>query len=275
MLEAGDVCVQDKLNHASLIDAARLSGCRLRRYPHNDAAAALRQLQAAHDGVALLATDGVFSMDGDIAPLPALADAARAQSALLYVDDAHGVGVLGQEGRGSVVANGLDVHDVPLQLVTLGKALGGYGAVVVGATDLIEHLVQSARAYRYSTALAPAQAAAALAAVKLARQDHWRREALQVLIARLRTGAARHGIDLMPSDTPIQPLVCTSPAHALALSAALERAGFWVTAIRPPTVPEGSSRLRITLCALHTPQDVDALVEEIARAQAALSVQST
>ena len=149
LLGDGDVCVQDKLNHASLIDGARLAGCSLRRYPHADAEAALRQLRAAPGGAALLATDGVFSMDGDVAPLKLLALIARAQRALLYVDDAHGVGVIGPQGRGSVADAGLDPDAAPLQLVTLGKALGGHGAVLVGDADLVRHLAETARPYIY------------------------------------------------------------------------------------------------------------------------------
>jgi len=265
-----DVCVQDRLNHASLIDAARLAGCRLRRYPHADAEGAIRQLRSVPDGMAMLATDGVFSMDGDIAPLRELSLAARVQKALMYVDDAHGVGVLGPDGRGSVAAARLGVEQVPLQLATLGKALGGYGAAVVGDADLISHLAETARPYIYTTALPPAQAAATLAAVKLARTEHWRRERLRELATRLRERAQGHGLKLLPSETPIQPLVCGDERVALAMAHALEAQGFWVAAIRPPTVPEGSARLRITLSALHTPADVDALVEALAWARDAV-----
>ncbi|MEO6138945.1 MAG: 8-amino-7-oxononanoate synthase [Luteimonas sp.] len=261
-----DVCVQDKLNHASLIDASRLAGCKLRRYPHADAEGALRQLRAVPDVMAMLATDGVFSMDGDIAPLRPLALAARVQQATLYVDDAHGVGVLGPDGRGSVAAAGLGVAEVPLQLATLGKALGGYGAVVIGDAALIDHLAQTARPYLYTTALPPALAAASLAAVKLARKEHWRREKLHALIARFRAGAVQRGLSLLPSDTPIQPLLCGDVHRALALASALETRGYWVAAIRPPTVPEGSARLRITLSAGHTEADVDGLLDALMQA---------
>ncbi|WP_374012628.1 8-amino-7-oxononanoate synthase [Pseudoxanthomonas koreensis] len=267
LTEEEDVCVQDRLNHASLIDATRLAGCRLRRYPHVDAEGALRQLRSATGGAAMLATDGVFSMDGDIAPLRALAQVARSEQALLYVDDAHGIGVVGAQGRGSVAEAGLGVEDVPLQLVTLGKALGGYGALVAGDAELVEHLAGNARPYIYTTALPPAQAAAALAAVKLARRDDWRRERLYELVALFRTSAGRLGLELMPSNTPIQPVLCGSEAVASAMSAALEQAGFLVGAIRPPTVPEGQSRLRVTFSTLHTPQQVQALVVAIADAR--------
>ena len=272
LLGRDDVCVQDKLNHASLIDAARLAGCELRRYPHVDAEAALRQLRAHPDGAALLATDGVFSMDGDVAPLKLLALVAKVQRALLYVDDAHGIGVLGPEGRGSVAEARLGVDAVPLQLVTLGKALGSYGAVVAGDAELIRHLAETARPYIYTTALPPAQAAASLAAVKLARREHWRREKLQAAIARFRDGARRHGFELLPSETPIQPLLCGSDADTLAMAAALEDEGCWVAPIRPPTVPEGQARLRITLSALHGDAEVDALLQALAWARDAVAV---
>jgi 8-amino-7-oxononanoate synthase len=262
-----DVCVQDRLNHASLIDAARLAGCRLRRYPHADAEGAIRQLRSMPEGVAMLATDGVFSMDGDIAPLRELALVARVQKALLYVDDAHGIGVVGPDGRGSVAASKLGVADVPLQLATLGKALGGYGAVVAGDADLIGHLTETARTYIYTTALPPAQAAATLAAVKLARSEHWRRGKLDELIGRFRERAQRAGLELLDSQTPIQPVLCGDDATALALAAALEQSGYWVAAIRPPTVPEGRARLRVTLSALHGVADVDGLVEALAKAR--------
>ena len=267
LLEDEDVCVQDRLNHASLIDATRLAGCRLRRYPHLDPEGAMRQVRNAPGGAAMLATDGVFSMDGDVAPLRALSLVARAQDALLYVDDAHGVGVLGPQGRGTVAAAGLGVAEVPLQLATLGQALGGYGAVVAGDADLIEHLAGAARPYLYTTALPPALAAATLAAVRLARRDDWRRARLQELVGQFRLGAGRLGLELMASSTPIQPVLCGTEATATAMSTALEQAGFLVTAIRPPTVPEGRSRLRVTLSALHTPQQVNALLGAIADAR--------
>ena len=272
LLEDDDLCVQDRLNHASLIDAARLAGCRLRRYPHADANGALRQLRANPGGAAMLVTDGVFSMDGDIAPLRDLAFAAHQQDALLYVDDAHGVGVLGPEGRGSVAAARLRAEDRPLQLVTLGKALGGYGAAVLGDADVIAHLAETARPYIYTTALPPAQAAAALAAVKLARREGWRRDKLHAQIAQFRRRAAQRSLDLLPSDTPIQPLICGSDAQAMAMARALETQGYWVAAIRPPSVPEGRARLRITLSALHTPDEIDALVDALAIAAQAVGL---
>lgn len=266
LLGNGDVCVQDRLNHASLLDAARLAGCHLRRYPHGDAEGALRQLKAEPDGAALIATDGVFSMDGDIAPLRQLSLAARLQHAWLYVDDAHGVGVVGPEGRGCVAEAKLGVKDVPLQLVTLGKALGGYGAVLAGASDAIEHLQQVARPYTYTTAMAPAQAAAAVESIKLARREHWRREKLTELISHFRHAAQQHDLPLGESDTPIQPILCGSEQRAVALAEALEWSGFLVGAIRPPSVPEGASRLRVCLSASHSVEQVQSLVDTLAAA---------
>ncbi|MBX9401144.1 8-amino-7-oxononanoate synthase [Lysobacter sp. BMK333-48F3] len=273
LLGEDDVCVQDKLNHASLIDAARLSGCRLRRYPHADPEGAIRQLRNVPDGLAMLATDGVFSMDGDVAPLRDLALVARAQKALLYVDDAHGVGVNGPDGRGTVAAARLSVQEVPLQLATFGKALGSYGAALHGDADLIGHLAETARSHLYTTALPPAQAAATRAAIKLARNDHWRREKLAELTAHFRDRASKLGLELLASGTPIQPVVCGSDRRALAMAQALEQQGYWVAAIRPPTVPEGRARLRVTFSALHTREQVDGLIEALARAAERVAIE--
>lgn len=267
LLGRGDVCVQDRLNHASLIDGARLSGCNFKRYRHADAGAAADRLAAHPDGAALLASDGVFSMDGDMAPLAALAKVARRHDATLYVDDAHGAGVLGPDGRGSVAAAGLTVLDVPLRLVTFGKALGGAGAAVLGAANLIEHLLQTARGAIYSTALPPAQAAAARTAITLVHgaEGTSLRARLQENIARFRAGAQARGLALLDSSTAIQPLVVGGNAHTVAWSAALEARGYWVGAIRPPTVPEGSARLRITLSAIHEATQIDGLLNALAQ----------
>ena len=267
LLGDGDLCVQDKLNHASLIDAARLAGCAFKRYPHADADGAARQLATQAGGAALLASDGVFSMDGDVAPLGELARVARAQQATLYIDDAHGVGVLGEAGRGSVDHAGLASDAVPLRLVTFGKALGGAGAAVIGDADLIGHLAETARPYIYTTALPPAQVAATREAVRIARTGDGLRERLNANIERLKAGAQARGLALMPSDTPIQPLLVGSDAQALAMAAALEDQGCWVAPIRPPTVPEGSARLRITLSAAHETAQVEGLLDALARAR--------
>jgi 8-amino-7-oxononanoate synthase len=269
LLGDGDVCVQDRLNHASLIDGARLAGCDHKRYPHNDAEAAARQLLAHPHGAALLASDGVFSMDGDAAPLRALAEVARKQQATLYIDDAHGVGVLGAAGRGSIAAAGLTVADVPLRLVTFGKALGSAGAAVVGDADLVTHLAETARPYIYTTAMPPAQAAATREAVRIARAGEDLRARLSANIERWKAGARARGLPLMPSDTSIQPLRVGADAAALAMAAALQERGYWVAAIRPPTVPEGSARLRVTLSAAHEAQHIDGLLAALDAAREA------
>lgn len=263
LLTRGDLCVQDRLNHASLIDAARLSGARLRRYPHADPDAAARQLDTQPDSAALLATDGVFSMDGDSAPLETLSELCRARGASLMVDDAHGLGVLGPQGAGSVAAAGLDTARVPVLMGTLGKALGCTGAFVAGPAALIEGLVQFARSYIYTTALPPALAAATRAAVRIARDADDRRATLRDHIRRFCSGAAQRGLPLMPSHTPIQPLLVGTAERATAVAQALEQAGFLVGAIRPPTVPQGQSRLRITLSAAHAGDDIDRLLDAL------------
>ena len=260
----GDLCVQDKLNHASLLDGARLAGSELVRYLHADVDSARRQLATRPDAAALLATDGVFSMDGDIAPLRELAALCREQHATLMVDDAHGLGVLGAHGAGSVVEAGLGMVDVPVLMATLGKALGVAGAFVAGPAVLIDGLVQFARSHVYSTAMPPALAAAALAAVRIARDEDERREHLLRRMAQFRAGAERRGITLLASRTPIQPVVIGSSADALRAGAMLEQAGFFVPAIRPPTVAEGSARLRVTLSATHAESDVERLLDALA-----------
>jgi 8-amino-7-oxononanoate synthase len=260
LLGRGDVCVQDKLNHACLLDGAKLSGAELKRYPHADVAAARRQLDTRPDAVALLATDGVFSMDGDVAPLRELAALCADAQATLMVDDAHGLGVLGPHGSGTVNAAGLGQHQVPVLMATLGKALGCAGAFVAGPAALIEGLLQFARPYIYSTAMPPALAAAALEAVQLAQTETWRRAKLAALITRFRRGAGELGLPLLTSSSAIQPLLLGSAAAALAAAQALEQRGLLVTAIRAPTVPAGQARLRITLSAAHETAHVDQLL---------------
>ncbi|MGB3840648.1 MAG: 8-amino-7-oxononanoate synthase [Rhodanobacter sp.] len=264
LLSRGDVCVQDKLNHACLLDGAKLSGAELKRYQHADVAAAARQLAASPEAAALLATDGVFSMDGDVAPLRALAQQCAREHATLMVDDAHGLGVLGDDGAGSLSAAKLDQHEVPLLMATLGKALGCSGAFVAGPAALIEGLIQFARPYIYTTAMPPALAGAALEAVRLAQSETWRRHKLAALIARFRAGAAQLGLPLMDSASAIQPLRLGDARAALQAAQALERRGLLVVAIRPPTVPAGQARLRITLSAAHEEAQVDRLLDALA-----------
>jgi 8-amino-7-oxononanoate synthase len=260
----GDLVLEDRLDHASLIDAGRLCGARLQRFAHADAGAAEAALAARGERNALLATDGVFSMDGDLAPLPALAAAARRHGAWLLVDDAHGLGVLGGDGRGTLEHFGLGVADVPLLVGTFGKAFGSFGAFVAGDADIIEYLLQHCRTYLYTTALPQAIAAATRAALEVAAREAWRRARLLELTERFRAAAARAGIALGTSPTPIQPIRLGTPARALEMSRRLLERGYWVTAIRPPTVPAGSARLRVTLSAAHTEAEVDGLVQALA-----------
>lgn len=259
----GDAVFEDRLNHASLIDAGLLSGARFIRYQHHGIQDLERKLAARPRGEKLIITDGVFSMDGDIAPVPELAEVAAKRDAWLMVDDAHGLGVLGASGRGTLDHFHQDSRSVPILMGTLGKALGAFGAFVAGSEELIETLVQQARTYVYTTAPPPAIAAATRASLKLARQETWRREKLKCLIARLRRGAEQLRLPLIPSETPIQPLLIGDAARAQVLSNAVFEQGFYVTAIRPPTVPRGSARLRVTLSVRHTEDHVDRLLEAL------------
>jgi len=261
----GESVLLDRLSHASLIDAGLLCGARFRRFPHCDAAAARRLLAESEPATAVLATDGVFSMDGDIAPLGPLAEAARTHEAWLVVDDAHGIGVLGANGRGAVELAGLGSDQVPVLVGTLGKAFGSFGAFVAGSKELIELLIQRARSYIYTTALPQPVAAATRTALHIAQQENWRRERALALAARFRAGAREVGVPLAESITPIQPIPLGSAQTALRAQQALLAAGFWAVAIRSPTVPAGEERLRITLTAGHRESQVDALVESLGR----------
>jgi 8-amino-7-oxononanoate synthase len=259
--------VSDKLNHASLIDGCRLSGAELRRYRHGDATHAAELLSATREATRLLVTDGVFSMDGDLAPLPQLAQVARDANAWLIVDDAHGLGVVGQTGRGCCEQFGLGLDAVPVLIGTFGKAFGSFGAFVAGDADLIEYLLQKSRTYIYTTALPPAVAAATRAALRINQGESWRREKACALSRRFQQGLRERGINAgSESSTTIVPVIVGDAARALAVSAKLEQGGFLVTAIRPPTVPPGTARLRVTLSAAHEEAQVDALVNAFAQA---------
>ncbi|PKM21388.1 MAG: 8-amino-7-oxononanoate synthase [Gammaproteobacteria bacterium HGW-Gammaproteobacteria-14] len=258
----GDAVFEDRLNHASLIDGGLASGARFRRYRHADADSLTSQLASVTTGRKLVVTDGVFSMDGDIAPLSQLAAVCDQHRAWLMVDDAHGFGVLGSQGGGCVAAQNIQ-QQVPVLMGTLGKSFGTFGAFVAGSDELIETLIQFARPYIYTTALPPAVAAATLASLERVQQDHFRREKLDMLIARFRQGAEQKGFKLMPSSTPIQPLLIGEDEQALRLSQQLREKGFLISAIRPPTVPEGTARLRITLSAAHETEDIDRLIEAL------------
>lgn len=259
----GDSVLEDRLNHASLLDAGLLSGARFSRYLHNDAASLAARLDKA-EGSTLVVTDGVFSMDGDLADLPALCATARAKGAWVMVDDAHGFGPLGANGGGIVEHFGLGMDDVPVLVGTLGKAFGTAGAFVAGSEELIETLIQFARPYIYTTSQPPAVACATLKSLELLRSEGWRREHLSALIARFRAGAEAIGLRLMESPTPIQPILIGGSRQAMALSAELRERGILVGAIRPPTVPAGTARLRVTLCALHSEAQVDRLLVALA-----------
>ncbi len=263
LLGRGDTIYEDRLNHASLIDGGLLSRASFKRFAHGDMQALSRQMQSQERGEALVAVDGVFSMDGDIAPLPQLAAICREKQAWLMVDDAHGMGVLGERGAGSLEHYALGLEDVPILMGTLGKGFGTCGAFVAGSEDLIETLIQQARSYVYTTASPPALAEATRTSLRLVQSEPWRRERLQELIRRFRSGAEQLGLPIMQSQTPIQPILAGSSEQALAWSGRLEQRGILVSAIRPPTVPEGSARLRVTLCANHTDEQVDRLLEAL------------
>ncbi|VXB19526.1 8-amino-7-oxononanoate synthase [Pseudomonas sp. 8AS] len=259
----GDTVLEDRINHASLLDAGLLSGARFSRYLHNDAASLASRLEKA-TGNTLVVTDGVFSMDGDLADLPALCAAAKQKQAWVMVDDAHGFGPLGATGGGIVEHFGLGLDDVQVLVGTLGKAFGTAGAFVAGSEELIETLIQFARPYIYTTSQPPAVACATLKSLELLRTEGWRREHLNKLIARFRAGAAEIGLRLMDSPTPIQPILVGDSARALQLSALLKERGLLVGAIRPPTVPAGSARLRVTLSAAHSEAQLEQLLQALA-----------
>jgi 8-amino-7-oxononanoate synthase len=260
----GDTVLEDRLNHASLLDAGLLCGARFSRFPHGDADALERRLGTAGRGHRLVLTDGVFSMDGDLAPLPRYAAACRRHRAMLVVDDAHGLGVLGLNGGGTVEHFGLGAADVPLLVGTLGKAFGSFGAFVAGGSDLVDLLIQRARTYIYTTALPPAVAEATRAALGIVRAEPWRAARVLAHAARFRALAEQAGLPLAASSTPIQPVLLGTPQAATAASEALLERGLLVSAIRPPTVPEGGSRLRVTLSAAHAEADVERLVDALA-----------
>jgi 8-amino-7-oxononanoate synthase len=267
LLKAGDRLFEDRLNHASLVDAGLLCRARMMRYRHGDPQSLRRQMERSEAGQALIATDGVFSMDGDLAPLPSLADLARGHQAWLMVDDAHGLGVLGAGGGGILGHYGMTMEDVPILMGTLGKGFGTYGAFVAGSEELIETLIQQARSYIYTTAPPAALAEATLVSLRLAQQENWRRDRLRSLIVNFRRAVEQIGLPLMDSTTPIQPIVAGTSRQALAWSRRLEEQGLLVSAIRPPTVPEGSARLRITLSANHTDRQLDRLLNALSTLQ--------
>ncbi|MEH8127223.1 8-amino-7-oxononanoate synthase [Aeromonas veronii] len=251
---------QDKLNHASLQEMGSQLPCKMKRFGHNDMAALERQLEPNRG---LIVSEGVFSMDGDQAPWRELATLAAQSGNWLMIDDAHGLGVLGPEGRGTLAAQGVDPASIHIQMGTFGKALGVAGAFVGGSRELVEYLVNFARHYVYSTHMPAAQACAVSKSIELVRAADDARAHLGQLIARFRQGAEGLGWQLGASDTPIQPLLVGESSAALQLAERLRDRGVWVSAIRPPTVPVGTARLRITLSAAHREQDVDRLLDAL------------
>ncbi|ASP37232.1 8-amino-7-oxononanoate synthase [Bacterioplanes sanyensis] len=260
LTQRGDTVWQDKLNHASLLDGAQLSRAQLKRYRHNDSDH-LQQLLATTDGSGahLIVSDSIFSMDGNCAELTQLANIAEQHQALLLIDDAHGFGVLGEHGEGARHAFSLSAQQLPLYMGTLGKALGGFGAFVACDHDMADYLTQFARSHIYTTAMPPALAAAMCVQLQRLQQGDLQKQ-LRTNIAYWRQLADQAGLPLMPSESAIQPLLVGSSERALQLSAALSEQGFWVTAIRPPTVPQHSARLRITLSAAHSHEQIAELV---------------
>jgi 8-amino-7-oxononanoate synthase len=270
LLDDKDQVFQDKLNHASLLDGGLFSGANFRRYPHKD----MRKLDtmlgsAGAEGLRLIVSDGVFSMDGDVAPLGQILKIAERYRAVTMIDDAHGFGCLGKNGGGLVEAaqeRGAQIDEarLPILIGTLGKAFGTAGAFVAGSEALIETLIQFCRPYIYTTAMPAAVAVATRKSLELVKSEGWRREQLHKLVTQFRKGASALGLPLLDSPTQIQIVMLGTPERAVAASAALEQKGILVTAIRPPTVPPGTSRLRLTFSAAHSEQQVEILLSALA-----------
>ncbi len=262
LLNRGDQVFEDRLNHASLLDGGLLSGARFKRYRHSDLTDLQGKIQDK-EGQSLIVTDGAFSMDGDLALLPELAKVAVNKNAWVMVDDAHGFGVLGETGGGIVEHYGLTQQQIPILMGTLGKAFGTFGAFVAGSEALIETLIQKARTYIFTTAMPAAIAEATQTSLRLLAADDWRREKLNLLTQRFSLGAKQLGFQLIPSNTAIQPILIGENQRALDISEDLLAKGFLVSAIRPPTVLKGESRLRITFSANHQEQQVDQLLDAL------------
>lgn len=260
----GDAVFEDRLNHASLIDGGLLSGARLMRYAHNDTDDLKQKLKSREAGEKLVVSDAVFSMDGDIADVKALAETCRQYDAWLMLDDAHGFGILGNHGKGILEHSNTKQDEVPIYMATLGKAIGTAGAFIAGSDDLIETLIQHARTYVYTTAQPPAIAMASIESLRIIKDEPSHRENLQNNITYFKQCAMDSGLALNESTTAIQPIIIGDVEKTANLSEHLFENGFLVTAIRPPTVPEGTARLRITLSATHTKSQIDQLIELIA-----------
>jgi len=259
----GDEIFQDKLNHASLIDGGRLSEADLRRYSHGDMKRLAQLLEKSSSDRKLIASDGVFSMDGDEAPLNDLITVAKNSNALLMIDDAHGIGVFGDKGGGLLEKYGLTQQQVPVLMATFGKALGTSGAFIAGSDELIEMLIQKARTYIFTTAMPPAIMAATRQSLRRCQEDTWRREKLVSLVSRFRHGAKQLGLHILPSDSPIQPVILGSNEAVMSASNFLKKRSILVGAIRHPTVKKSSERLRITFSANHTERQVDKLLSSL------------
>jgi len=266
LMGRNDALFADKLNHASLNDGAVLSRANLHRYPHNDLAALERLLASSNAARKMVITDAVFSMDGDVAPLHGLLDLCERHDAWLLIDDAHGFGVLGPQGRGSLGHLGLQSPRI-MYMATLGKAAGVSGAFIAAEKVVIDYLMQHARTYIFTTAMPPSLAAAALQSLKLIELSEDGRAHLRQLIALLRSRLKFRRWQLMDSATPIQPLLIGSNDDAVKVSEQLLEKGILVPAIRPPTVPKGSARLRISLSAAHTTDDVERLTDTLRHAE--------
>lgn len=256
----GDIFA-DRLNHASLVDAGVLARAKVHRYQHSDMQHLQHKLQKNHKGKSFIVSDGVFSMDGDMANVAELASFAKTHKAWLMIDDAHGLGVLGRTGGGLLEQAALNQDDVPILMGTFGKAFGTFGAFVAGKKELVDYIQQFARSAIYTTAMPTALASATRASLEIIKEEQWRREKLQQLIGLLKAEAAERGISMMPSDTPIQPVLVGSNQAAIAASKKLWSKGIYVSPVRPPTVPEGTARLRITLSASHEESDIEQLLE--------------
>jgi len=258
LLDRNDAIFADKLNHASLNDAAQLSHAKFIRYPHCNVTALEQRLAVSQARRKLVMTDAVFSMDGDIAPVTALLALCEKYDAWLLLDDAHGFGVLGQQGRGVLAHLNIHPHPRIIYMATLGKAAGVFGAFVAAQTEIIETLIQHARSYIYTTAAPPLLSHALLKSLELIEGESWRREQLTKLIARLKSELQSQPMrwKLLPSATPIQPLLIGGNEEVMGVSEALRERGILVPAIRPPTVPQGTARLRISLSAAHSEEEV-------------------
>ena len=272
LLSVGDHVFEDRLNHASLLDGGWISRAKFQWFEHGDIDGLSAKLaaRANNDGRKLIVSDGTFSMDGDLCLLNDLVRLGHQHGAWIMIDDAHGFGVHGTEGRGIVNQEQFGVDDVQILVGTLGKAFGTHGAFVAGSEEMIETLIQKARTYVFSTALPPSIAVATLTSLEILRSEEWRRDRLRNHVQQFRQGANQIGLSVMPSESPIQPVLVGTEQAAMTISAQLEELGILVTPIRPPTVPDGSSRLRITLTAGHREEDVDHLLGALEASAATL-----